>query len=152
MLDATDKKILGELAVNARIANAELAKRVGMVPSGVLERVRKLESKGIIQNYETRLDHKQIGFDLTTFVLVKTCEAVGATKLGEKLAELPCVQEVHFLAGEYCYLLKLRVRNVDAHARFLQQIGNLKGISGTQTTMVLKTLKETLALSLEEIS
>ncbi len=152
MVDAVDKRIIEIVGEDAKISNADLAKRIGMAPSGTLERMRKLEGKGVIKRYETRVDPAAVGVDLTTFVLVKTTENVGATVIGEKLAEFPCVQEVHFLAGEYCYLLKIRVRNVEAHAAFLRKLGTVKGITGTQTTLVLQTIKETLALDMAQIA
>jgi len=152
MLDAVDKRILAIMGEDAKISNADLAKRIGMAPSGTLERVRKLEARGIVKRYETRVAPSTVGIDLTTFVLVKTTENVGSMAIGEQLAEFPCVQEVHFLAGEYCYLLKIRVRNVESHAAFLRKLGAIKGITSTQTTLVLETIKETIALDMAQIS
>ena len=57
MIDEIDKKILNLLQKNARISNAEIARQINMAPSGVLERIRKLEKKGVILGYETRLNH-----------------------------------------------------------------------------------------------
>ena len=67
-LDHTDKELLKELQANARITNAELAKRINLSPSSTLERVKKLEASGLIDRYVTLLDEKKAGYSCITFV------------------------------------------------------------------------------------
>ena len=69
-LDHTDKGILDELQANARITNAELAKRVNLSPSSTLERVKKLEASGLIDRYVTLLNTRKAGYSCITFVEV----------------------------------------------------------------------------------
>jgi Lrp/AsnC family leucine-responsive transcriptional regulator len=147
MIDEKDRQILIILRDNARITNAEIARRVGMAASAVLERVRKLEDRGVIHSYETRLDPRQVGLGLTTFVLVQSGEGLGENAIGERLAKLPQVQEVHFMAGEFCYLLKVRVRDTDALGNLLQTFGRL-GVKDTRTMLVLDPIKESLEIDL----
>ncbi|NCD26814.1 MAG: Lrp/AsnC family transcriptional regulator, partial [Deltaproteobacteria bacterium] len=99
MIDSTDIQILNILQANGKITNAELARQIGMAPSGVLERVKKLEQKGIIQGYEVRLNPKALGISLSTFILIKTEDAVGSAEIGKQLAKIGEVQEVHWTAG-----------------------------------------------------
>ncbi|MBN1555995.1 MAG: Lrp/AsnC family transcriptional regulator, partial [Phycisphaerae bacterium] len=139
--------ILTILRDNARITNAEIARRVQMAPSAVLERVRKLEDRGVIRSYETRLAPRQVGLGLTTFILVQSGEGLGENAVGERLAKLPQVQEVHFMAGEFCYLLKVRVRDTDALGDLLQTFGRL-GVKDTRTMLVLHSIKESLEIDL----
>ncbi|MFW5837633.1 MAG: Lrp/AsnC family transcriptional regulator, partial [Desulfovibrionaceae bacterium] len=79
------------LQKDGRIANVELARRVSMAPSAVLERVRKLERRGIVQGFEAVVDHAAVDKSLTAFTSVHVTEAVGATDTGQRLARVPGV-------------------------------------------------------------
>lgn len=151
MIDSTDIQILNILQANGKITNAELARQIGMAPSGVLERVKKLEQKGIIQGYEVRLNPKALGISLSTFILIKTEDAVGSAEIGKQLAKIGEVQEVHWTAGEYNYLVKARVSSTDTLAQLMKKFGEIPGVRDSRTTLVLDTLKETQALPMEFI-
>ncbi len=143
MLDEVDRQLLGLLQGDARMANAELARRVGMVPSGVLERVRKLEERGLILGYEARLDPRKLDAGLLAFLFVRSEERTGDSTFGEALAAIPEVLEVHDVAGEDCYLIKVRAADVEALGRLLRErIGAHPAIRSTRTTIVLRTIKE----------
>jgi Lrp/AsnC family leucine-responsive transcriptional regulator len=149
MIDEIDQAILRLLQENARMSNAEIARRVEMVPSAVFERVRKLEARGIIRGYEPRLAPKELGYGLVAFVFVRAEQLVGRCQTGELLAAIPEVQEVHHIAGEDCYLVKVRVADTDALGRLLRDaFGALSEVRSTRTTIVLSTLKETSQLPL----
>lgn len=149
MLDATDIQILNILQSNGKITNADLARQIGMAPSGVLERVKKLENKGIILGFEVRLNPRALGIALSTFIQIKTEDAVGSSEIGRQLALVPAVQEVHWTAGEYNYLVKARVSDTDSLAALMKKFGEIPGVRDSRTTLVLDTLKETQALSLD---
>src|SRR5215469_14882061 len=83
--DLYDLQLMNLLQEDGRMPNAELARRVGMAPSAVLERVRKLEEREVIKGYEARMDPKQIGLGLTAFIFVRA----NASEVGAKLVELP---------------------------------------------------------------
>lgn len=149
MIDEIDRAILRLLQENARMSNAEIARRVEMVPSAVFERIRKLEVRGVIQGYEPRLAPKELGLGLVAFIFVRADEKVGGMETGACLAQIPEVQEVHHVAGEDCYLVKVRVADTDALGRLLREsFGALNQVRSTRTTIVLSTLKETAQLPL----
>jgi Lrp/AsnC family transcriptional regulator, leucine-responsive regulatory protein len=151
MIDATDLQILTILQSNARTSNADIARQVGMAPSAILERIRKLEQRGIIKGYEARIDPRALGLGMLAYVAVRTDERVGDECAGERLARIPEVQEVHHVAGEDCYLLKVRVKDAKALARLLQErIKAVEPVRATRTTVVLDTLRETSLLPLHE--
>ena len=151
MIDEIDTLILNIVQTNARIANAEIARQVGLAPSAVLERLRKLEERGVIRGYAAELDAVQIGFGLTAFVFVRTNECGDGTD--ELLAKIPDVLEVHDVAGEDSYLLKVRAKNPESLARLLREkIKALPNVLSTRTTVVLHTVKETVALPLDGIN
>ena len=149
MIDEIDSQILNILQHDARISNAELARRVGMAASAVLERVRKLEQQGVIAGYTTRLDARQLGAGLLAFVFVRSDEGVVAESTEAKLAAVPEVQEVHHIAGEDCFLLKVRTADTGALGRLLRErIGRIATVRSTRTTIVLETVKDETALPL----
>lgn len=147
MMDTTDTTILTILQDNARISNAEIARQIGMAPSGVLERIRKLEAKGLIRGYQAQLDPHPLGLGLLAFVSVRSDERVGEQQTGEQLAAMPEVQEVHHIAGEDCFLVKVRAPDTEALGRILRErFGAIPSVRSTRTTIVLSTLKETARL------
>ena len=150
MINEIDAKILKIVQQDARISNAEIARQVGLAPSAILERVRKLEERGVIRGYAAEIDANQVGFGLTAFVFVRTsfCGSIG-----EALAQIPEVLEVHDVAGEDCYLLKVRAENTDELGKFFREkLKKHAEIVSTRTTVVLQTLKETTALPLEKLN
>ena len=148
-MDSTDRRILAALQSDARVPNAQIAKQIGMVPSGTHERIRKLEESGVIQGYHARLNAKTIGLSLLAFVFVRSAERIGTTSTSKRLAEIPEVQEVHHVAGEDCYLVKVRVADTDALGRLLrEQFAKIESILSTRTTIVLETVKESVELPL----
>ena len=150
MINAIDTQILTMLQKDARISNAEIARQVDLAPSAVLERLRKLEERGVIQGYEAKIDPRQVGLGLTVFVSVRTSECGGG--VDEALAAIPEVLEVHDVAGEDCYLIKVRTKDTDDLGRLLREkIKLIPKVLGTRTTVVLQTYKETNALPLDRI-
>ncbi len=149
MIDDNDRKILNIVQEDARISNAEIARQVGLAPSAVLERIRKLEERGVIRGYAAKIDAAEVGLGLTAFIAVRTHECCGETD--KFLAEIPEVLEVHDVAGEESYLLKVRVKNTEHLSRLLRErLKNVPNVALTKTTVVLQTIKETIALPIEE--
>lgn len=149
-MDDIDLKIVDMLQQNARIPNAEIARRVNMAPSAVLERIKKLEERRVIREYGTRLDPAAVGLGLLAFVAVKADYCEG-NDTGKMLAAIPGVLEVHNVAGDDCYLVKVRTKDTEHLGRLLsEQFRNIPAIRSTKTTIVLATVKETSSLPLPE--
>ena len=108
VLDKVDLSILRLMQENSRITNADLARELNMAPSGVLERVKKLEQKNVILQYTTRLNPIPLNQKLLAFVFMKAADGLGCSTTGKELAKMPEVQEVHHIAGDDCYLVKIR--------------------------------------------
>lgn len=152
MIDATDKRILSMLQANARMSNAEIARRVKMAPSAVLERIRKLEERGIVREYTARLEPKAIGLRLLAFIFVRTKAGTWQENTAEQLAELPQIEEVHHITGEDCFLVKVRVKDTNALGALLRDgIDEIESVAGTRTTVVLESVKETSRVSLDDV-
>jgi Lrp/AsnC family transcriptional regulator, leucine-responsive regulatory protein len=149
MIDDVDIEILKIVQRDARESVAEIARHVGMAPSAIHERMRKLEARGIIEGYEARICPAALGLGLVAFIFVRVDERVGQQHAGQQLAALPEVQEVHHVAGEDCYLVKVRVADTEALSRLLrEQFGAIESIRSTRSTIVLTTMKETARLPL----
>jgi Lrp/AsnC family leucine-responsive transcriptional regulator len=148
-MDDIDIKILNILQKDARTANADIARKVRMAPSAVHERIRKLEETGTIESYETRVNVKKANLGLAAFIFVRSNDPVGEERTADELAKIPEVLEVHHVAGEDCYLAKVRVADTGHLAELMRkQLGKISSITGTRTTIVLETLKETTSLPL----
>lgn len=151
MINGVDRKILTILQGDGRTANAEIARRVGLTPSAVFERVRKLEERGIVRGYTAQLDPAGVGLGLLAFVLVRSSDRLGTDRVAQAIAKAPEVLEVHNVAGEDCYLVKVRAVDTKDLSRLLRQrFGGVKAITSTRTIIVLNTIKETTALPIAE--
>jgi Lrp/AsnC family transcriptional regulator, leucine-responsive regulatory protein len=151
-LDGVDRAILRLLQQNARISNAEIARQVEMAPSAVLERVRKLEDRGVIGGYHARVSPRALGYGLTAFVFVRAEESLGAAGTAEQLRAMPEALEVHHVAGEDCFLVKVRTEDTESLGRFLRErLGPVETVRSTRTTIVLETVKETDELVVPEV-
>ena len=144
MIDQTSLAILETLQSDARISNAEIGRRVGLAPSAVFERIKKLEERGALRGYNANIDPAAVDLGLLAFVLVRSEERGGAPRTEAALVALPEVQEVHHVAGEDCFMLKVRARDTAALNDLLaNRIGTLESVQSTKTTIVLRTAKET---------
>jgi Lrp/AsnC family leucine-responsive transcriptional regulator len=150
MIDEISLNILKILQEKARIPNVEIARKVGMAPSAVLERIRKLEKQGIIDGYEVILNPERFRRSLIAFVFVKTKGPEYESNIGKSLAKIPEVQEVHFIAGNDCFLIKLRAQDTKEIDNILKnKISVIKNIFSIKTNIVLSTEKETSRIPLD---
>lgn len=142
-LDKVDYSILRLMQENARISNADLARELNMAPSGVLERVKKLEQKQVILQYTARINPAPLHQKLLAFVFMKAGDGLGCSSTGKELAKIPEVQEVHHIAGDDCYLVKIRTADSASLMGLMRnEFSKLKDIISTRTTIVLETVKE----------
>lgn len=149
-LDEVDKKLLHHIQKNARLTNAEFAERVGLSPSGVQKRLRKLEEVGIIQNYVALLDRSKLGYDMLCFVQVtlRVQAPDAVAKLDKAVKALSEVLECHRMTGGADYLLKVVVRNREHLDHFLMNVlMPLPMIDRVRTNIVLKEVKETTTVA-----
>jgi Lrp/AsnC family leucine-responsive transcriptional regulator len=153
MLDNLDIQILNIIQSNARVSQADVARAVGLAPSAVLERLRKLEAKGVLKGYVALIEPEAIDMGQLAFVAVRTSGPLELTdKAGELIAEIPGVLEVHHLAGEDCYLVKLRGRDAQHIGQLLRHMKVIPSVTYTRTTMVLSTVKDSPRLPLPAIA
>jgi Lrp/AsnC family leucine-responsive transcriptional regulator len=144
IIDTIDCEILTILQRNSRISNAEIARQLGMAPSAIFERIKRLEERGYIEGFTVRLNPKLLSLGILAFVQVRSRDRLGDLSTAERLAAFPEVLEVHDVAGDDCYLLKVRASDTEALGRLLRNgFGAIESIVSTRTTIVLETVKET---------
>jgi len=148
-VDEIDLGILRALQENARQSTAEIARRIDLAASAVHERIRKLEARGVLRGYSADIDPVAVDLGLLAFVFVRSSDRVGALGTAEELASFPEVLEVHHVAGEDCFLLKVRAQTPQDLARLLREkLGKVAAVTSSHTTIALETVKETSRLSL----
>ena len=151
VLDKIDLNILRLMQHNARISNADMARELGMAPSGILERVKKLEQKGVIQQYTTRINPAALQQKMLAFIFMKASDGPGCTDTAEALAKIPEVQEVHHIAGDDCYLVKVRTYDSSTLVHLMRNsFSQIPNLLSTRTTIVLETVKEQQQLVIPE--
>ncbi|HUF12694.1 MAG TPA: Lrp/AsnC family transcriptional regulator [Longimicrobiales bacterium] len=139
-VDATDRAIARALQSNARMTNAEIGRIVGLAQSSAHDRVRRLEAAGHIEGYHARLAARSFGLGVSAFVFVDAGDIAAEARVAEGLKAIPGVEEIHHIAGEDCFLVKLWAPDNEALGRLLRQDFGTAGARSTRTTIVLETL------------
>jgi DNA-binding Lrp family transcriptional regulator len=151
--DQRDRELLSYLQDNARMTSSEIGSLVGLSPSGIQKRMRKLEEKGVIKKYATIVDRSCFGYDMLVFIQVTlqghTPELVEMFDV--KMQEIPEVLESHRLIGLADYLLKVVVKNNEHLDHFImKQLLPIAAVERVTSNLVLKTIKETTNIALED--
>jgi len=142
-LDQIDLQIIRIMKETPGTNNADIARELGMAPSAILERVKKLEQKEVILQYNARINPVALDQKMLSFIFIKTQDIIGVQKVGLLLAEIPEVLEVHDIAGEDGYLIKVRTNDSAGLVDLMRNtLSKIEGIISTRTTIVLETVKE----------
>lgn len=146
MIDDIDRKILTILIRNAALTKAEVARMVGIAASAVSERIKRLVESGVIGRYELHLSPALLGYPVLAYIFIAESKPTTAST-AERLAAVSGVEEVHKIAGEDCYLVKLRARSNEELATILDcEINQIESVRSVRTTIVLKTVLEDVVL------
>jgi Lrp/AsnC family leucine-responsive transcriptional regulator len=141
-LDRIDRQILKLLREDGRISHAAIAKEVGLSGPAVHDRVRKLEQAGVIAGYCAILDPHVLERSHVAFIRVNLAdgnEFVADEPIVARICDEPDVLEFHRIAGEDCYLIKVRTATNKDLEQLLRRIRSLRGVAKTRTTVVLST-------------
>jgi len=138
MLDKRDEAILAALQQRGRATFAQIGKEVGLSPSSVHERVRKLEQAGVVRGYHAEVDPEAIGLFVTALVSVMPLDPKQPDDLPQRVLEFSEVEDCHSVAGDENYVLKVRTRTTTELEDFLRRLREKAGVQ-TRTTVVLST-------------
>ena len=137
-MEEIDRRIVSLLSRNGRMSFTELARQAGLSVSAVHQRVRRLESEGVITGYVALCDPEVIGLPLTAFVSIKPFDAAAPDDVPDRLRHLSAIEACHSVAGDENYILKVRVGTPAELEELLRLIRNEANVS-TRTTIVLST-------------
>jgi Lrp/AsnC family transcriptional regulator, leucine-responsive regulatory protein len=138
MLDERDEAILAALQKDARATFADIGKRVGLSPSSVHERVRKLEHAKVILGYRAEVDPGALGLFVTALVSVMPLDPRQPDDLGDRVLPFAEVEDCYSVAGDENYILKVRTRTTSDLEELLRRLRERAGVQ-TRTTVVLST-------------
>ena len=153
-LDDIDRNILAILQENGRITNAELASRIGISPPSMLERVKKLEKKGVIRRYVALVDPSMV--DKGTMALVSVSldrhRVKSIDQFTRAIEKLPEVMECYHVTGEEDYILKVVVKDIQEYENLiLTKLTKLPALSKLKTSFILSTVKYQTSYPIEEL-
>jgi DNA-binding Lrp family transcriptional regulator len=143
-LDKVDRRILHDLQEDGRMTNVDLATRAGISAPPCLRRVRALEEAGFIRGYHAEVNPEALGFGVTVFAQVGLkSQAENDLKAFEALAsEWDEVREVHMLAGETDFLLKIVAADWDAYQKFLtSRLTPAPNVAHVRSSLAIRTSK-----------
>ncbi|NNJ10017.1 Lrp/AsnC family transcriptional regulator [Chloroflexales bacterium ZM16-3] len=150
-LNSIDIQILDLLQNDGRMTHVELAQQVGLTPPTVQRRVRLLEERGYIRGYAALLDPIALGLTTTAYVFIESRSGGNLEELEAFLSDLPGVQELNRMIGEWCFLLKVRTASPQSLERLIyQDLRRHPDVRRTQSTLATSSAFETTRLPLPE--
>lgn len=144
-LDTFDRAILQEVACEGRISITELSRRIGLSKSPTQARLKRLEEIGAIQGYRALLDPIKLGLDHIAFVEVRMSQTQESAlaAFNDAVAKIPEIEQVHLIAGNFDYLLKVRTANINSYRKVLaEKISTLPHVFATSTYVAMQAVKE----------
>jgi Lrp/AsnC family leucine-responsive transcriptional regulator len=148
-LDSTDREILALLQDNCKVSLSRIGELVGLSPPAVTERIRKLETRGVIRGYHAKLDCRRLGLDIAAFIGVSLNYPAAFEAFEREIAGTPDVLEIHHVTGAHTLLVKVKTKNTATLEALISRIRAVPGVERTETMVVLSTRVERSALPLE---
>lgn len=138
-VDPVDRSLIAALRVNARATYAELARIVGLSAPAVHDRVRRLESTGVVTGYHAAVTPAALGLGVSALVGIYQRDDAEQDDVATRLADVPEIEDCWFVAGDEAFIVKVRVTDVDALEQTLAVLRRIPGVARTRTTVVLST-------------
>jgi Lrp/AsnC family transcriptional regulator, leucine-responsive regulatory protein len=135
-MDTIDLKILTILDADARRSYADIARELGVSQPTVADRIRRLETRGIVRGAMLCIDHARLGFNISAFVRLRS-KASQKRSLGETARAMPQVIEMHSVTGDDCMVARVVARSVGELAEILQR---LTLVADSSTSVLLETI------------
>jgi Lrp/AsnC family leucine-responsive transcriptional regulator len=147
-LDKTDWCLLEELQSDSKRSLKEIGAAVGLSAPAVMERVRKLESAGVIKGYQAVLDARAVGLDVSAFIGVSITTPGRLGAFEQEIDTIPQVMECHHVTGGHTVLLKVKTRNTAGLEQLISRVRSMDGVVSTETMVVLSTRTERAQVAL----
>lgn len=151
MIDTTDRKLLNLLQKDSKVTNKALSIQLGLSVTAVYERIKKLEKEGVIDKYVGLVNRKKIGKGFVVFCHIKLLQHSRdfLTRFEKEVMLLGEVLECYHVSGDYDYILKVCVEDMDAYREFMvTKLTTLQHIGSTHSTFMIAEVKYTTAFDL----
>lgn len=145
-MDSLDYQILCCLKENARENATNIGAKINLSTSAVIERIKKLESSGMIKQYTAIINQSMTGRDLTAFISVRLEHPKHNNEFTELVKDIDEITECHYIAGDFDFILKAVTASMHTLENILNNIKAISGVSLTRTSVVLSTNKNELSL------
>ena len=150
-MDRIDRKIIEVLIDDGRASVEKVAERVGLSPTPARRRIRRLEEDGVITGYRATVDAEKCGLDLALHALITLTvgdEEIMA-KFEAEVMKMPEVQRCDLIAGENCYIVSIRIKNMKTYNDYLRKtLVNLPGVYAVETRVVIGSVKDSAHLAM----
>ena len=150
-LDALDLSILKLLQKNSKLTNKALSTHLSLSVTAVYERIKKLEKTGIIKGYVALLSKEKLEQSFVAFCHVKLIQHTqdNVKKFEKEVIKIDEVLECYHLSGDYDYLLKVHVKDMESYRNFMiEKLTNLNHIGSTHSMFMINEVKHTTALNI----
>lgn len=141
-MDDIDKRILRCLRENARMSASAVSQRVSLSVSAVIERIKKMESNGVIRQYTTILDPACVGRDVCAYISVSLEHPKHNENFSRCVRSNSHIDECHYVTGDFDFLIKVATDSTRSLESVLAEIKGIQGVSLTRTLVVLSTVKQ----------
>ncbi|MCL2134269.1 MAG: Lrp/AsnC family transcriptional regulator [Candidatus Bathyarchaeota archaeon] len=154
-LDDKDLTILLLIQENSKLTANQIAKKINTPITTVFAKIKRMEELGIIKQYRAILSAEKLNLTTTAFIFASVFYSdktdgspiITQRDIAKEIAQLPEVQEVHIITGDWDLLIKIRTENINATGKFVvDKLRHIIGLQKTLTCMVFETIKETTAL------
>lgn len=152
-LDGADRNILRLLQEDGRITNADLARRVGLSPPSMLQRVRRLEQKGLIKGYTATIDPEKLGFSITVMAMVSLAmhQDQPIDHFLKAVSSIPEIMECYHVSGDHDFMLKIVAKDMHDYERIVREhLSTIKAIGKIHSCFVLRANKQATAYPIEK--
>jgi len=141
-MDHIDIKILRYLTKDARMNASQISQRVNLSISAVIERMKKLESSGLIKGYTAVIDEKQAGFNVQAMISIRLEHPKYNQEFNRQMCNHECVMECFYITGDFDYIARIGVSSTEELTKVLHDIKQIPGVSLTRTYVVLDNIKQ----------
>lgn len=141
-MDHIDIKILRYLTKDARMNASQISQRVNLSISAVIERMKKLESSGLIKGYTAVIDEKQAGFNVQAMISIRLEHPKYNQEFNRQMCNHECVMECFYITGDFDYIARIGVSSTEELTKVLHDVKQIPGVSLTRTYVVLDNIKQ----------
>lgn len=141
--DSIDRQIINILIRNSRTSYADIAKAVGLKSPSIIDRIKKLETEGIITGYTTKVNYRKIGYDIMAFIGISIDNTDHIDEFEAHVQSFDSdILECHHVTGDYTMLMKVITQNTETLAKLIKRIRNIPGVNHTNTILVFSSIME----------